>query len=62
MILFLINLILKVQYVFSDKTGTLTQNIMIFKKCSINGRLYGDLMTARGETIEIDEVFKLIYT
>jgi magnesium-transporting ATPase (P-type) len=31
---------------FSDKTGTLTKNIMIFKKCSINGKMY--LQQGRG--------------
>ena len=27
----------QIQYVFSDKTGTLTENKMVFKKCSVNG-------------------------
>lgn len=32
----------QVEFIFSDKTGTLTQNIMVFSKCSINGQTYGN--------------------
>ncbi|NWS06057.1 AT8B1 ATPase, partial [Motacilla alba] len=39
----------QIQYIFSDKTGTLTQNIMTFKKCCINGQRYGDCRDAAGQ-------------
>ncbi|KAJ3450633.1 putative phospholipid-transporting atpase [Anaeramoeba flamelloides] len=32
----------QIEYIFSDKTGTLTENIMEFKKCSIAGISYGN--------------------
>jgi magnesium-transporting ATPase (P-type) len=31
----------QIEYVFSDKTGTLTQNVMKFKRCSVDGLVYG---------------------
>jgi P-type E1-E2 ATPase len=31
-----------VHYIFSDKTGTLTQNIMEFKKFSVGNYAYGE--------------------
>lgn len=31
----------QIEYIFTDKTGTLTQNIMEFKRCSIKGCVYG---------------------
>ncbi|KAI9488071.1 hypothetical protein BDB00DRAFT_792173 [Zychaea mexicana] len=31
----------QIEYIFSDKTGTLTQNVMEYRKCTINGVKYG---------------------
>ncbi|NXI58332.1 AT8B1 ATPase, partial [Chloroceryle aenea] len=39
----------QIHYIFSDKTGTLTQNIMTFKKCCINGQRYGDCRDGAGQ-------------
>uniref|UniRef100_H2ZWK6 Phospholipid-transporting ATPase n=1 Tax=Latimeria chalumnae TaxID=7897 RepID=H2ZWK6_LATCH len=42
----------QIEYIFSDKTGTLTQNIMTFKKCTINGIAYGEPKNASGQKVD----------
>lgn len=32
----------QIEYIFSDKTGTLTSNQMVFRTLSVNGNVYGD--------------------
>ncbi|KAF9238250.1 phospholipid-translocating P-type ATPase [Melanogaster broomeanus] len=56
----------QIEYIFSDKTGTLTQNVMEFQKCSINGVVYGEGVTeaqrgaatreGRADTVEPEEL------
>lgn len=47
----------QIQYIFSDKTGTLTQNIMTFNKCSVAGKCYGDIIDeTTGEILDIADV------
>jgi P-type E1-E2 ATPase len=39
----------QISYIFSDKTGTLTRNIMEFKLCHIGNELYGDTSILENE-------------
>ncbi|XP_013396894.1 phospholipid-transporting ATPase ID isoform X2 [Lingula anatina] len=52
----------QIEYIFSDKTGTLTQNIMTFNKCSINGKMYGDPYDPDGNPMEICDRTKVDFS
>ncbi|CAG9319750.1 unnamed protein product [Blepharisma stoltei] len=48
----------QVEFIFSDKTGTLTCNVMEFKKCSINGIAYGNSETGLWDCQRLNHVLK----
>ena len=45
----------QIEYVFSDKTGTLTCNVMEFKACVLGGKIFGDVRILDDQT---DEQYK----
>lgn len=48
----------RIEYIFSDKTGTLTQNVMRFKRCSVDGMVFGAPIARMrpGEAVQADGV------
>ena len=42
----------QIEYLFTDKTGTLTENDMVFKRFSIDGRIFEE---RSGKIVEINE-------
>uniref|UniRef100_A0A8D3CCJ6 Phospholipid-transporting ATPase n=1 Tax=Scophthalmus maximus TaxID=52904 RepID=A0A8D3CCJ6_SCOMX len=51
----------QIKYVFSDKTGTLTQNIMTFNKCTINGKSYGRTSVFNHPCLTVDFSFNPLF-
>ena len=45
----------QIQYIFSDKTGTLTQNVMGFKRCSVDGMVFGAPIQKTRPGVQVEE-------
>lgn len=50
----------QIQYIFSDKTGTLTENKMVFRRCTVSGIEYahdanGKLAETEASSVLMDE-------
>ncbi|XP_059080986.1 phospholipid-transporting ATPase ID-like isoform X7 [Tigriopus californicus] len=50
----------QIEYIFSDKTGTLTQNIMTFNKCTVRGVCYGDVINETEQEVDPEEKEKKV--
>lgn len=46
----------QIEYVFSDKTGTLTRNVMEFKSCSVAGKCYIEKIPEDGNAQLVDGI------
>lgn len=46
----------QIDYIFSDKTGTLTRNVMAFKSCTIGGKCYTDEIPEEGHAQMVDGI------
>eukprot|EP00612_Vaucheria_litorea_P000984 CAMPEP_0171460920 /NCGR_PEP_ID=MMETSP0945-20130129/5593_1 /TAXON_ID=109269 /ORGANISM="Vaucheria litorea, Strain CCMP2940" /LENGTH=1196 /DNA_ID=CAMNT_0011987199 /DNA_START=242 /DNA_END=3832 /DNA_ORIENTATION=+ len=49
----------QIEYVFSDKTGTLTQNVMKFKRCAVKNNIYGSIESSEKEKMTTQQLARV---